>query len=280
MNCLSQCVITFLSPKPFLHIFNFYLSKLIVVEHFSVVSMQIACRHLGGELQCTLWEIFLSDKIQTQKSRVSQRTLGELHLGCRWEKHPRQKCRASPWTQGFRKIIHSFWRPHFQKNHAPGQAGDGSCTANQLEGPCDQEQKTRYLRIPCWFKHSLYFFTGETPPPLASRLQPPNSAWYCGWWPRALKSSAHLPGRRWLKELVRFVLLLSPLPVFSPFLCSACPACAVVTDTASCVGREWVLVLVKMGSYIILHNRSLLGGWAGPAKSSQAVKIRKNLKLQ
>lgn len=163
MNCLSQCVITFLSPKPFLHIFNFYLSKLIVVEHFSVVSMQIACRHLGGELQCTLWEIFLSDKIQTQKSRVSQRTLGELHLGCRWEKHPRQKCRASPWTQGFRKIIHSFWRPHFQKNHAPGQAGDGSCTANQLEGPCDQEQKTRYLRIPCWFKHSLYFFYWRNP---------------------------------------------------------------------------------------------------------------------
>lgn len=169
MNCLSQCVITFLSPELFLHIFNFCLLKLIVGECFSV---KIACRHLGGELLCSLWEILLSDKIKTQKSRVSQRTVGELYLSCHWEKCSRQKCGA----QVFHKIIHSSWGPHSQINSAPGWAGDGSCTTDQLEGCCDHEQKPGYLRSPCWSKYSLYFFTGEIPLPLASRLQPPNSA--------------------------------------------------------------------------------------------------------
>lgn len=38
-----------------------------------------------------------------------------------------------------------------------------------------------------------------------------------------------------------------------------------VTDIGSCVGREWVLFLIKKKKkcgYIILHNRSLLCGWA------------------
>lgn len=64
------------------------------------------------------------------------------------------------------------------------------------------------------------FFTGETPPPLASRLQPQTLLSVMGGiWPRALRNLIYL----WLmlaiqagddsKSLVRFVLLLSPLPV-------------------------------------------------------------------
>lgn len=69
--------------------------------------------------------------------------------------------------------------------------------------------------------------------------------------------------KAWWDLFCCYLLCLCSCPS-SPFLCSSCPACTVVTDTGSCVGREWVLVLVKMGSYIILHNRSLLCGWAGP----------------
>lgn len=204
------------------------------------------------------------------------------------------KMQTISWTQVFHKIIDSFWGPHFQTNSPPGQAGDGSCTAHKLEGPCDHEQKPRYLKSPLLVQVVSIFL-----------LEKPHLFWSQGFnlqillsvtggiWPRALRNLIYL---WWLisallaiqagddsKGLVRFVLLLSPLPVFL----SELPIPMFFLPSMYCGNWHWKLRGQGMGfgfskngqlHHLAQQVLALWLGWANWALPS--CKNMENLKLQ
>lgn len=113
-NSSSRRVITFLSPQLFQHFKKLWFPEsLIVVECFSLVWKQSACRDLAAGLQRALWGISQADKIQTPES-------WSLSWDCWWPVSGCTLVAAETNSQG-KNTNYLFKLPFYTKHCVPSE---------------------------------------------------------------------------------------------------------------------------------------------------------------